>query len=260
MHAIAEQAKEAYGTFKLRRASQLIMELSQLGNIYFEKKKPWQDAKDPARHQAMNTTISCCLEALRVLALISYPIMPETATNVWKMLGNGELDFNATLPVNQTLGQPKILFQKIEDEQIEQELKKLETSAQIAEEKKELPPLKEAVDIGDVQKIDLRVGTILSAEPVPKSKKLLKLEVDLGFEKRTIVSGISLHYTPEQLIGKKVIVVANLKSAKLMGVDSHGMILAGSSDHKLEVLTVDGLTNGNIVFLILILFVAMLIS
>jgi methionyl-tRNA synthetase len=254
IQALAAQVKDAYQTFKLRRASQIIMELSQLGNIYFEKKRPWQDAKDPAKHAAMHTTIACCLEALKTLALISYPIIPATAGEVWKMLGNeGELTgFDAILamrlPDRQKLETPKILFHKIEDEQIEEELRKLHAGAKHVEEKKMIfEPLKAPVDIADVQKIDMRIGTVLSAEPVPKSKKLLKLNVDLGFEQRTIVSGISLHYTPEELTGKKVIVIANLKSAKLMGVESHGMILAGSSDDALEVLTVEDLPGGSIV-------------
>lgn len=246
---IAQEAKEAYLTFKLRRASQLLMELSQHGNVYFEKKQPWKDAKDPARRKEMFTTISCCLEALKALAVISYPIMPTTAEAVWKMLGNeGELNADGSdLPVNQKLQSPKILFQKIEDEQIQEELKKLQISSQTATAPKVFEPLKEEIDIADMQKVDLRIGTILSAEPVPKSKKLLKLQVDLGFAKRTIVSGISQHYTPEQLVGKRVIVVANLKSAKLMGVESHGMILAGTTGDTLEVITVEELEGGSVV-------------
>ncbi len=253
IQVLAAQAKDAYQTFKLRRACQLLMELSQLGNIYFEKKKPWQDAKDPARHPEMFTTIHCCLECLKTLALISYPIIPETAGNVWKMLGyEGSLEemgyvsiLAAPMPAGQKLQAPKILFQKIEDEQIEGELNRLHSMA--APAKVSFEPLKAPVEIDDVQKIDLRIGTVKSAEPVPKSKKLLKLQVDLGFETRTIVSGISQHYTPEQLIGKKVIVVANLKSAKLMGVESHGMILAGSTEDMLEVITVDSLPGGSVV-------------
>lgn len=245
--ALVSQAKESYQTFKLRRVSQLIMELAQLGNIYFERKQPWKDAKDPAKTQQMELTIGCCLECLKALALISYPIMPETAASVWKMMGNeGELeDFNAImaapLKAGQRLQTPKILFTKIEDEQIEQELSKLHQGAKV----KVFEPLKEPVDIDLVHKLDLRVGTIKSAEAMPKSKKLLKLAVDLGFETRTIVSGISLHYKPEELIGKKVVVVANLKSAKLMGVESQGMILAGSLDDALELVTVNDLPGGS---------------
>lgn len=163
------------------------------------------------------------------------------------MEGRGFAAILATpIPPQQKLEAPKILFTKIEDEQIDAELNRLRSqSTPVA--KAAFDPLKAPVEIGDVQKIDLRIGTIQQAEPVPKSKKLLKLQVDLGFEKRTIVSGISQHYTPEQLIGKKVIVVANLKSAKLMGVESHGMILAGSVGDKLEVITVETLPGGSVV-------------
>lgn len=107
-------------------------------------------------------------------------------------------------------------------------------------------PLKNAIDINQFDTLDLRVGEILSAEPVPKSKKLLKLQVNLGFEQRQIVSGISLHYTPDALVGKKVVVVANLKPATLMGIESQGMVLAASHDAKLEVITSD-LPPGSVV-------------
>lgn len=120
------QAKESYQTFKLRRASQLIMELAQLGNIYFEHKRPWKDAKDPEKLGAMALTIACCLDCLQALAFISYPVMPETAAAVWQMLGNeGEIEERKSLPAGQKLQTPRILFTKIEDAQIEEELKKL---------------------------------------------------------------------------------------------------------------------------------------
>lgn len=253
--ALVLQAKEAFLSFKLRRASQLVMELSQLGNIYFEKKQPWKDAKDPARQGEMCTTIACCLEALKALALISYPIIPTTASEVWEMLGETvaleERGFDSVLstklPAGQKLLSPKILFRKIENEQIEEELKKLHTMSESKNEEKVFEPLKEPVSFDDFQKMDLRVGKITSAEPVPKSKKLLKLQVDLGFDSRTVVSGISQYYTPDQLVGKKVVVVANLRSAKLMGIESHGMVLAGSLDKALEVITVNDLCEGSVV-------------
>lgn len=261
---LVKQAEESYSNFKLRAASQTIMELAQLGNVYFDRKRPWQDAKDPSTVPAMNNTIACCLECIKALALISSPIIPETADRVWKMLG-----FESTLeqqswqniasqhiPEGQVLRKPEILFQKIEDTQIEQEVAKLHTMSQQQQQQQAqpqiisqapIPPLKAEIDIDDVRKVDLRVGIILAAVPVPKSKKLLQLQVDIGIEKRTIVAGISQFYQPEALVGKRVIVVANLKPATLMGVQSHGMLLAGSTDNALEVAGVINLPPGSIV-------------
>ena len=110
-----------------------------------------------------------------------------------------------------------------------------------------LPALKPLVDIDDFRKLDLRVGLILAAEPVPKSKKLLKLQVDLGFEKRTIVAGISQHYSPDEIVGKQVVVVANLKPATLMGVQSQGMVLAGTLDASLELVGIQKMAPGSVV-------------
>jgi methionyl-tRNA synthetase len=254
---LIDQAAESFEGFKLRRASQIVMELAQLGNIYFDAKKPWSEAKNPETRGSMETTIACCLECLKALALVSYPIIPQTSEQVWKLLGlKGSLqtslwkDVSAShLTVGQPLSEPKILFTKVEDVVIEIEVGKLKKMAPKAEpeiaKNVELSPLKPEVDIEDMKKIDLRVGKILSAVAVPKSKKLLQLEVDLGFEKRTIVSGISQHYQPQDLIGKNVVVVANLKPATLMGIQSQGMILAGSIDKSLEVLSVQGLPPGS---------------
>ncbi|MEI8365668.1 MAG: methionine--tRNA ligase [Parachlamydiaceae bacterium] len=260
IHKVADQAKECYATFKIRRASQLVMELAQLGNVYFDAKRPWQDAKQQETRESLETTIACCLECLKTLALISFPIIPTTADVVWKMLGcrtslemlGWERVMSESLPVDQQLEEPKILFNRIEDVQIEGEIAKLKALAQ--KHAKAIPsavtthvPLKESIGIEDVSKLDLRVGTVKSAVSVPKSKKLLQLEVDLGFEMRTIVAGIGQSYSPEQIIGKKVVVVANLKPATLMGVQSQGMVLAGNSGGVLEVAGIHNLPNGSVV-------------
>lgn len=251
---LSEEAAICYETFKVRRASQVMMELAQLGNVYFDSKRPWKDAKDPDSKHAMETTITCCLECLKSLALISSPIIPETANRVWKLLGyvsqleNGNWMQIAETPIpsNQSLQEPQILFKKIEDEQIEQELEKLKTLSKQAFNQKEVSysPMKEFVDINDVRKIDLRTGIIKKATELPKSKKLLLLEVDLGFEMRSVVAGIKQHYNPEQLIGKKVIVVANLQPATIMGYKSQGMILAAGQEDMLELVTVQEIPPG----------------
>lgn len=258
---LIEQSAEAYSTFKVRKASQLIVELAQIGNVYFDCKRPWQDQKDPEKRSRMETTLACCLTCLKALALISYPIIPNAASKVWQMLGFKEtlqsMGWNhiksAAILAHQHLPEPQILFQRIEDSQIQEEIEKLHNMAKAP---KPLPPAakvdkkhvpKEQISLADVQKLDLRVGVVLKAEPVPKSAKLFKLEVDLGEEKRSVVAGIGESYTPESVIGKKVVVVANLKPAILMGVESQGMILAASNGKSLELVSLEDMPPGSIV-------------
>lgn len=257
---IAEQSKAHYETFKMRRASVLMMELAQLGNVYFDAKQPWRDVKSPDTRARMETTIACCLQCLQILALISFPIIPSSAEKVWHMLGYSKPLENfrwdeilaMKIPAKQPLGAPQILFQKIEDAQIQQEIDKLHALSQSKNENKaaepvSYAPLKEPVEIDDVRRLDLRVGTVISAIPVAKSKKLLHLQVDIGFEKRSVVAGISQNYKPEEIIGKKVILVANLKPATLMGVQSQGMVLAANFGSNLEVASIQNLPNGSVV-------------
>lgn len=239
LQELATQIADSYQTFHLRRVSQLIMELAQAGNVYFDAKKPWALARDPNTRADMETTVALCLEALKVLSLVSAPIIPEAAQKLWRLLGNSTLLEKNTwqqvlerqLPVGQTLPAPELLFYKIEEEWINEEVNHLdeliEKKSAISQETVSYKPLKPEVSIEEMDKLDLRIAKVLQVEWVPKSKKLLKLSVDLGFEKRTIVSGIGQFYPdPAVLIGQTVVVVANLKTAKLMGVESQGMILA----------------------------------
>lgn len=258
LQALVERIAASYQGYKLRRAAQLMMELAQLGNVYFDTKAPWKDAKAEETHQRMETTIACCLECLKLLALTSFPIIPSTASRVWHFLGyTTELQHASWskvqvthLPTSQKLNKPQILFQKIEDTQIEEEIAKLHAMAKTQEKPvtlKEYTPLKKEITFEDFQNLDLRVGTVTAVQPVPKSKKLLQVSVDLGFEQRTVVAGIGKSYQPNDLIGKKVVVVANLKPAELMGVKSQGMILAASANTTHELISLDHLPNGAVV-------------
>lgn len=259
---LVDQTASSYENFKIRRASQLIMELAQAGNVYFDSKRPWQDAKNDETKARMRTTLACCGECLKAMALISYPIIPQAAAQLWKMLGfKTELQEmgwdrikNDPIPPNQAIPQPTILFQRIEDAAIEQEIEKLNKMTVLQEKKSHVTapttkpePIKPLIEIEDFRKLDLRVGVILKAESVPKSKKLIQLLVDLGIEKRTIVAGIGECYKPEQLLGKKVVVVANLKPATLMGVQSEGMLLAGKGDGMMELVSIDTIHPGSFV-------------
>lgn len=251
LNALQLEVIEAYSNFKLRRASQIVMEIAHLGNVYFDHMKPWVLAKEESTLPRMHTVIANCLKCLKVLALASSPIIPYTAQKVWEMLGcKGELSqacwktvVETPLPSGQKLQEATILFRRVEDAEIEQEITKLQELSKKSE-KIMYPPLKPEITFEDFSKIDLRVAKILAAEPVPKSKKLLKLKVDLGFEERTVISGISQHYKPEELVGKKVVLAANLKPAVLMGVESHGMILAASDDETTEVLSIVSVDAG----------------
>lgn len=253
---LLNEIKQCYESYHLRKASQLVMELATLGNVYFDAKKPWVDAKHPDGKQGVATTIATCLECLKALALASAPIVPHASALLFKLLGFKEHLENfgwqsiveMRLKTGQHLLDPEILFHKIEDEKIAEEIKLLKERSQKAEKKiPEFEALKASIDFDQFTQLDLRVGLILEAKPVQKSKKLLHLLVDLGFEKRSIVSGIAQHYKPEDIIGKKVAVVANLKPALLMGVESQGMILCSSNNDKLELVEISSLPQGSII-------------
>lgn len=244
MQKIVGEIHEQYAAYRLRKVSHLLIELAHLGNTYFDQKMPWKS-------DTMETTLSLCLECIKNLALVATPIMPTSAQKIWSMLALPEPTLwdealKLTIQEGATLPKPNILFQKVEDEVIKKQMDTLENMHESAYAMKEPPylPLKEQISIDEFFKLDLRVATILEAEAVPKSKKLLKLLVDIGLEKRTVVSGISLHYKPEQLVGKKVVLVANLKPVKLMGIESQGMILAASLESDVELVTLEDLPGG----------------
>lgn len=257
IYRLTQEAADAYSNFKLRKASQIVMEIAQKGNIYFDGKQPWKDAKNSETIVRMQTTIACCMECLKVLAYVSYPIIPTTAQKVWRYLGFDIEIYDVLwrdiasldLPKFLKLEKLEVLFNRVEDEQIEAELKTMkEKSDAVKQEKLEgVDLLKKNVNYSAFEQLDLRVGKILEAEKVPKSKKLLKLTVDLGFEKRTILSGISAHYKPEELIGKKVVVVANLEPATIMGIVSEGLVLTACRQSEVELIDPKGLPIGSVV-------------
>ena len=244
--------KESYATFHLRRAVQGIMELATAGNVYFDAKKPWVLAKDPSTREEMLSTIGMCVECLKALALVSSPIIPESAQKLWELIGfetelakqNWSQIMDENIASETKFKEPETLFKKVEDTIIakeEEELKKVLNETETA-----AAPPKEEIEFDTFLKIDLRVAQILEVELVPKSKKLLKLTVDVGFAKRTIVSGIKQYYEdPQVLVGKKVVVVANLKPAKLMGVESQGMIIVAGLEKGIEMLHLDTAAAGD---------------
>ncbi len=248
----------ALDAFRLRDAAVEMMNLAREGNRYFDAAAPWRARKeDPARCAA---ALNRCVALLETLAVVSAPFLPGSAARLWSMLGRqGDVEAagwdaagEPADPAGRRLGAAEPLFTKIPDEAVAAEVAALHArAARLKQESghKErekavseqdtpaLPELRPEITIDDFLKCDFRLGKILEAEKVAGSKKLLKFTVDIGLEKRTILAGIQEHYEPEALVGKTVVVIANLAPRRMMGFDSQGMVLAAEVDGKLSVLT-----------------------
>jgi methionyl-tRNA synthetase len=229
-------AGDAYEHYRFRDGILAVMNLARAANKYFNDSEPWKFAKtDLAR---CGTTINISLQIVRALAILMSPVVPDSCKRIWTSLGlqgtnEGEAWDSASelaVPEGHRLGTPEILFTKIEDDVIQKELDGLpkEGDAVPAAPAPLREPQKPTITVDDFKKVDLRVAKIVSAESVPKSERLLKLQVEIGPEKRQIVAGIAQHYRPEEIIGKSIVVVFNLQPAKLMGQESQGMLLAAS--------------------------------
>ena len=243
-----------YERFRLRDATAATMDLARSANKYFNDAEPWRIIKEDKEQAAK--IIRSCLEALRALAIYFAPITPEASEKILSTLGHSfqeETWSNAHEPklLDRTeLGEVTILFPKIEDETVAEEIKRLEVMAEEVNRAKpstlstkSTAPTEEQglITIDDFKKIKLRTAKILEAERVPKSKKLIKLQIEIGEEKRQIVAGIGQKFSPEELIGKTIVVVANLQPAKLMGQESNGMLLAVNDENGVVALiTSDG--------------------
>ena len=251
INLLCDFAAQCYDGFHLRKACQTLMELAQTGNSYFDSKKPWAMAKNPEQRTQLETCITCSLYCVKALALIASPLIPESAQKIWQQLGFSSMlekqNWNEVqkmeLTAGQKLGTPEPLFRKMEDAEVTEQVEKLGAKEEIVT--KSYEPVKSTISFDHFQTFDLRVALVLEAERVPKAKKLLKLRIDLGFEQRTIISGIAQHYEPDQLVGKKVIVVANLAPANIMGIESQGMLLAAKDGDVLEIASIQHLPPGS---------------
>jgi methionyl-tRNA synthetase len=253
----AEKVGDSIENYRFREALFEVIDLARKGNRYMQEKEPWIVARtlaeNPGNQKQIDNCMHVCLQLCANLAVMINPFLPETARKmlhmmkvVEKMLEWENAGKTKLLSVGYSLREPQLLFRKIEDEEIEAQVRKLKAgslqptavSAQqttASGQEATLPLVKDEIAFDDFAKIDLKTGTIRAAEKVPKADKLLKLEIDLGFETRTIVSGIALHFQPEDIIGKQVVVVANLAPRKMRGVESRGMILmAEDSEGKLH--------------------------
>ena len=242
-----EKVENLIEQYKFRDALFEVIDLARTGNQYLQKKEPWILAKQVDENgkikveaqRLIDNCLHICLQITANLAVLINPFLPFTAKKIchllkvvdkmleWENAGKLKL-----LSVGYSLRPPELLFRKIEDTEVTYQIEKLHTALEAtklnSEEEKSAPafvPVKSEIVFDDFAKIDLRVGKILSAEKVEKADKLLKLEVLLGFETRTIVSGIALHFKPEEIVGKQVTVVVNLAPRKMRGIESNGMIL-----------------------------------
>ena len=250
LSSFPERIAGALERFKFREALNHLMDLARLGNKYLAETEPWKLVKtDPER---VSTILNISLQMATSLGLLSKPFLPNTHDKLSKILNFGEWNWqdagrSDNLKKATVLGPAVLLFEKIEDEVIEAQIKKLmDTKEENEAAAVQLTPIKEEINYDDFMKMDLRVGEILTAEPVPKSNKLLKFTVDTGLDQRTIVSGVAKHFSPAEMIGKKVTVLLNLAPRKIMGITSEGMLLfAENEDGSLKSVAPDTTaTNG----------------
>ncbi len=213
-------------SFRFREALNLMMEVARLGNKYLADTEPWKVIKQD--EQRVGTILNLSLQIAGSLAVLAAPFLPKTSEKLSQMLGLTGLTWaqaggQSLVPVGQKLGKPVLLFEKIEDVVVNQQVAKLEATKK--NNTTVITPGKSEIAFEDFLKMDIRIGRIIAAEKVPKSKKLLKLQVDTGLDQRTVVSGIAQYYSPEQVIGQSVTVLLNLAPRKIMGIESQGMVL-----------------------------------
>ena len=254
---LAEQTVIQYEKFMdvmdINAAIKAIWTLIGRANKYIDETGPWALAKDPAKRGRLNTVLYNLAETLRIIAILISPLMPVTAPKIWAQLGL-ESDFGSVslthvegwgkLPAGTKVGTLVPIFPRIEEKLVEILTPVLPVTAEVSVALKATADLPE-ITIEDFAKMDLRVVKVLAAEKVAKADKLLKLTVDLGTEQRTIISGIAKHYTPEELIGKDVVMIINLKPAKIRGIESRGMVLAASCGEKLSLVTAADMLPGS---------------
>lgn len=235
MNGYPDRIAAAIGLYRFREALSELMNLARLGNKYLTENEPWKIFKtDPQR---VKTILAVSLQIVAKLMVLSEPFLPFSAAKLTKMMRLDHLNWNQSketllVAAGHQLGEVDYLFEKIEDEAIEFQIQKLlatkkanQEAAESTAEAPSYPPQKESIAYDDFAKMDLRTGTIIAAEAMPKAKKLLKLTVDTGLDQRTVVSGIAEHYKPENIIGQKVVMLINLIPRELRGVSSQGMIL-----------------------------------
>ncbi len=248
---LVQKISQAILNYKFREALAQFMNLARLGNKYLADEEPWKKIKEDEGR--VKTVLYVSAQLMANLALTSQVFLPKTAEKMFDMLGDIPRDWedagkDSLLPNGHIVNTPILLFEKVTDEQVDRQLEKLAKAKEKSQESS-LPEQKPNISFDLFQKMDIRLGTILNAEKIAKTKKLIKLTVDTGIDQRTIVSGIAEFFKPEELPGKKVCVLLNLEPRKIRGVESQGMILmAEDTQGKLQfVIPENPLENGSVV-------------
>ena len=239
-----KKIEKAYDSFRFREAIYETMELARIGNRYFTETEPWKTRNE--NPEACGNTLYVCLQISAALSVLFEPILPHKMHQLRVQLGVPEIiEWNMVddhiLSSGQLIEEGVILFEKIEDETVEKQVDKLkERASEKDSSEKEFPELKEEIEFDNFASLDLRAGKITAAQKVEKSNKLIQITVDLGFEQRTILSGIAEFFEADEIVGQSVCVVANLAPKKMMGIESNGMILMGEdSEGKLHFVETD---------------------
>jgi len=241
---MAEKIGEEIDQYSFKQAIKSFLELSSFGNTDLQEVSPWKLFKTEPDSQVIKDCIYQALQTVGLLSIYSKPFLPFISDKIRDLLNlphlkNGDiasgLHGKELVVPGHLVGEPQILFAKIDDRKDQSRMEivnaqKEKLAGILAAQKPKQPALKEEITYDDFTKMDLRIGTILTAEKVKKADKLLKLEVDLGFEKRTLVSGIAKFYKPENIIGQQVMVLTNLAPRKIRGVVSKGMILMAENE------------------------------
>lgn len=245
---------ESLENFKFRDALSHCMDLARLGNKYLADTEPWKQIKENPKR--VDTILNIALQVVANLSIVGEPFLPNTSKKIIQLIGIDQLNWahagsSEILKSGSVINQPELLFEKVEDETVEFQINKLKGTKMTndSEENAIVEPQKDEITYDDFVKMDMRIGTILEAEKVPKSNKLLKFKVDTGVDQRTILSGIAKHYTPEEMIGKQVTVLINLAPRNIMGFESQGMILmAENGDGALKMIEPnDKADNGGVI-------------
>ena len=236
-------ARELMSGYRVADSLDALFTALRRANKYIDETTPWVLAKDEANKERLATVIYNLLEVVRIAAVVLTPYLPKTAEKIFEQLGTDKREYSTVsafgaLESEKPLGEAYVLFARVDEKKLFDELEAKRAAEEAANAPAPVPEREAEIGIEDFAKVELRVAEIIACEPIPKAKKLLKLQVDLGFEKRQVVSGIAKFYTPDELIGKKVALVTNLKPAKLCGVDSFGMILA-SGEEEIKVVFLD---------------------
>lgn len=250
--AAVENVDKLLSKYRVSDALEAILSLARRSNKYIDETAPWVLAKDEDKKERLGTVLYNLLESIRFIAILVSPFMPETAEKIFKQINTQVTSYDSLkefggLKAGEKVGTAEPLFSRLDSEKLLADIAEAAKKAQEAEKPKKEIEQKPEITIDDFAKVELRVAKVEACEPVKRAKKLLKLTLDDGAGKRTVASGIAQYYKPEDLIGHNVILVANLKPAKLCGVESCGMILAADGNDSVKVIFADDMEVGSTV-------------